>query len=29
MPKIKKVYIYKDSHLPEDGWIQLVLIVKH
>ena len=21
MPKIKKIYIYKDSHLPEDGWI--------
>ena len=22
MPKIKKIYIYNDSHLPEDGWIQ-------
>lgn len=22
MPKCKKVYIYRDSHLPEKGWIQ-------
>jgi len=22
MPKYKKIYIYRDSHLPEDGWIQ-------
>jgi hypothetical protein len=22
MPIIKRIYIYNDSHLPEDGWIQ-------
>ena len=22
MPTIKRIYIYNDSHLPEDGWIQ-------
>jgi len=21
MPRIKKIYIYKDSHLPENGWL--------
>ena len=20
--KIKKIYIYRDSHLPEEGWLQ-------
>ena len=22
MPTIKRIYIYNDSHLPEEGWIQ-------
>ncbi len=22
MPKIKRIYIYRDSHLPERGWLQ-------
>ena len=22
MPHYKKIYIYRDSHLPEEGWIQ-------
>lgn len=22
MSKVKKIYIYKDSHLPENGWLQ-------
>ena len=22
MPIIKRIYLYNDSHLPEDGWIQ-------
>ena len=22
MPKIKRIYIYRDSHLPEEGWLQ-------
>ena len=26
MPTIKRIYIYNDSHLPEDGWIQSCFI---
>ena len=22
MPKIKRIYLYRDSHLPEEGWLQ-------
>ena len=22
MPKIKRIYLYSDSHLPEAGWLQ-------
>ena len=22
MPKIKRIYIYRESHLPEEGWLQ-------
>ena len=22
MPSVKRIYIYKDSHLPEIGWLQ-------
>ena len=22
MPVVKRIYIYNDSHLPEEGWIQ-------
>ena len=22
MPRIKRIYIYRDSHLPEEGWLQ-------
>lgn len=22
MPKVKRIYIYRDSHLPEIGWLQ-------
>ena len=22
MPKCKKIYLYRDSHLPEEGWLQ-------
>ena len=22
MPQLKQIYIYRDSHLPEDGWLQ-------
>lgn len=22
MPQIKRIYLYRDSHLPEEGWLQ-------
>ena len=25
MPKVKRIYLYKDSHLPEAGWLQSCL----
>lgn len=28
MPTIKRIYIYNDSHLPEEGWIQACFICK-